>query len=110
MVGLDGCLRIAASILVCLFSAACTAPTRPVWVKAGADDAAIESELRECDGQAQAALVAEQRMVNAARRRNWMLGVPVVPLEPLSMREQAAKYAGEVSDNCMRAKGFTKEK
>jgi hypothetical protein len=42
--------------------------------------------------------------------RNWILqGLPVVPLEPQSMRQHADEYAEQVLNNCMRAKGFTKE-
>jgi hypothetical protein len=40
--------------------------------------------------------------------RNWQLG-GTQGIETQTMREQAAGYADQVLNNCMRAKGFTKE-
>jgi hypothetical protein len=105
------CLQAAASVCVCLVLVVCGAPTKPPgWLKAGADEATIKRELRDCNLQASAALASEQKIINATLGRNWILqGLPVVPLEPQSMRQQADEYAEQVLNNCMRAKGFTKE-
>ncbi len=92
--------------------AACAAPpTATNWTKSGADDAAIARELSDCNAQANAALASEQGInedIRATLGRNWQLG-STLPIENQTMREQAAGYADRVLNNCMRAKGFTKE-
>jgi hypothetical protein len=104
-------LQAAASLFICPILSACAAPTKPPgWLKAGAEDASIKRELRDCNRQASGALASEQEIINAMLGRNWILqGLPVVPLEPQSMRQHADEYAEQVLNNCMHAKGFTKE-
>jgi hypothetical protein len=82
------------------------------WVKAGADDQTVARELNDCNTQANAALASEQGInadINATLGRNWQLG-GTQGIEAQSMRQQAAGYADQVFNNCMRAKGFTNER
>ena len=61
--------------------------------------------------QANAALASEQGInadINATLGRNWQLG-GTQGIQAQSMRQQAAGYADQVLNSCMRAKGFTKE-
>ena len=105
-------LSLTASLFSCLVLAVCAGPVGPTrWVKAGADDDTVESELRDCKAQANAALASEQGInadISATLGWNWALG-NTVPIEQQSLRQQAAGYSDQVLDNCMRAKGFTKE-
>ena len=60
---------------------------------------------------ASAALASEQGInadINATLGRNWQLG-GTQDIEAQSMRRQASGYAEQVLNNCMRAKGFTRE-
>jgi hypothetical protein len=110
MIGHDD--RSTAVVFGCLLLAACAGSTGPTqWVKAGADDEAVARELRDCSAQAQAALASERGInedINATLGRNWVLS-HTVPVEQQSLRSQAADYAEQVRDSCMRAKGFVKE-
>ena len=106
-------LSTAVATLGCLLLTVCagqtTTPT--TWVKAGADDQTTARELSDCNAQANAALANEQRInadINATLGRNWQLG-GTQGIETQSMRQQAAGYADQVLNRCMRAKGFTKE-
>ena len=106
------CLR-GFAILGCLLLTVCTAQTTTTtrWVKTGADDQTISRELRDCNAQANAALASEQGInadINATLGRNWQLG-STQGLETQTLREQAIGYADQILNNCMRAKGFTKE-
>jgi hypothetical protein len=105
-------LRAAVGIFGCFFLAVCSGTTTEVrWVKTGADDQTISRELNDCNAQANAALANEQGInadISATLGRNWALG-GTVPVEQQAMRRQAAGYADQVLNNCMRAKGFTKE-
>ena len=106
-------LPIAAAALGCLALTVCAGQSTSAghWVKAGADDQTIARELRDCNAQANAALASEQGInadINATLGRNWQLG-STQGIEAQTMREQAAAYADQVLNNCMRAKGFTKE-
>jgi alkylation response protein AidB-like acyl-CoA dehydrogenase len=97
----------------CLLLTVCAGqtPTATNWVKTGADEQTIARELADCNAQANAALASEQGInadINATLGRNWQLG-GTETLEAQSMRRQASGYADQVLDNCMRAKGFTKE-
>jgi hypothetical protein len=97
----------------CLLLMACTGETTTAtrWVKMGADDQTISRELRDCNAQANAALANEQGInadINATLGRNWQLG-GTQGVETQALREQAAGYADQVLNNCMRAKGFTRE-
>jgi hypothetical protein len=107
----DTSLRAAAAALVCLLLTVCAAPaTETSWVKAGADDATVSRELRDCNAQANAALANERGInedINATLGGNWQFS-GTAPIEQQSMRAQAAGYADQVLNNCMRAKGFTK--
>jgi len=103
--------RAAIGIFGCLSLAVCTSTTEVRWVKTGADDQTITRELRDCNAQARAALANEQGInadINATLGRNWQLG-GTQGIQTQTMREQAAGYADQVLNNCMRAKGFTKE-
>jgi len=100
-----------AGILICLQLVACAGTTITTrWVKTGADVEAIGRELRECNQQANAALASERGInqdINATLGRNWQLG-GTLGIENQAMGEQAAGYADQILNNCMRAKGFTK--
>ena len=103
---------ISAAALGCLL-VACTGQTTSTtnWVKVGADDQTIARELADCNAQANAALASEQGInadINATLGRNWQLG-GTENIESQSMRRQAGGYADQVLNNCMRAKGFSKE-
>jgi hypothetical protein len=103
--------RAAICIFGCLSLAVCTSTTEVRWVKTGADDQTITRELRDCNAQATAALANEHGInadINATLGRNWQLG-GTQGIQTQTMREQAAGYADQVLNNCMRAKGFTKE-
>jgi hypothetical protein len=103
----------AGAALGCLLLTVCAeqGPTATNWVKSGADDQTITRELADCNAQANAALANEQGInadINATLGRNWQLG-GTENIESQSMRRQAGGYADQVLNNCMRAKGFTKE-
>jgi hypothetical protein len=102
----------AAAAPVCLLLTVCAAPaTETRWVKVGADDATVSRELQDCNAQANAALASERGVnqdINATLGGNWQFS-GTAPIEQQSMRAQAAGYADQVLNNCMRAKGFTKE-
>ena len=93
--------------------AVCAAPatTEVRWVKTGADDETISRELRDCNEQANSALASERGInqdINATLGGNWQLS-GTSAIEHQSMSAQAAGYADQVLNNCMRAKGFSKE-
>lgn len=97
----------------CLVLTVCAGqtPTATNWVKAGADDQTIARELADCNAQANSALASEQGInadINATLGRNWQLG-GTQTIEAQAMRRQASSYADQVLNNCMRAKGFTKQ-
>jgi hypothetical protein len=97
----------------CLWLTVCTAQTTTEtrWVKAGADDQTVARELHDCTAQADRALANEQGInadINATLGRNWQLG-GTQGIETQSLRQQASGYADQVLNNCMRAKGFTKQ-
>jgi len=96
----------------CLWLSVCTGqPTTIEWIKAGADDQTIARELSDCNAQASATLANEQGInadINATLGRNWQLG-GTAGLEAQTMRQQASGYADQILNNCMRAKGFTKQ-
>ena len=97
----------------CLLLTVCARQPIPptAWVKAGTDDQTVARELADCNAQANAALANEQGInadINATLGRNWYLA-GTQGIEAQSLRQQAAGYADQVLDNCMRAKGFTKE-
>ena len=99
-----------AAVFICLALVACAAPTPPDWVKAGSDAATTESELSDCHAQANARLASEEERIEASVGLNWLLqGNPVVPLQRELLLQRAAKNAEQLFNNCMRAKGFTKE-
>jgi hypothetical protein len=105
--------RATTAVLGCLLLTACTAQTTTTtgWVKTATDDQTITRELRDCNAQANAALASEQGInadINATLGRNWQLG-GTEGVETQAMRQQAAGYADQVLNKCMRAKGFTKE-
>src|SRR5215471_20784446 len=113
MIGRDDRVGLAAAgICGCLLLTACTAQTTTIrWVKTGADDQTISRELQDCNAQANAALASEQGInadIGATLGRNWQLG-GTQGIQAQSMRQQAASYADQVLNSCMRAKGFTKE-
>jgi hypothetical protein len=106
-------LATAAAALSCLCLTVCagqgTSVTR--WVKTGADDATVARELSDCTAQANAALTTERGInadINATLGRNWTLS-STQGIQNQSMREQATGLADQVLNNCMRAKGFSRE-
>jgi hypothetical protein len=102
---------IATIAIGCLWLTVCAGQTNVEWVKAGADDQTIARELQDCNAQAGQALANEQGInadINATLGRNWQLG-GTQGLEAQTMRHQASGYADQVLNNCMRAKGFTKQ-
>ncbi len=106
-------LPAAGAAFGCLLLTVCAGqtPTATNWVKSGADDQTITRELADCNAQANAALANEQGInadINATLGRNWQLG-GTQGIEAQSMRRQAGGRADQVLNNCMRAKGFTKE-
>jgi hypothetical protein len=113
MIGCDGRLSLSAvaGIIGCLLLAVCTQMAGVRWVKTGTDDQTISRELSDCNAQATVALAKEQGInadINATLGRNWQLG-GTQGIAAQSMREQAASRADQVLNNCMRAKGFTRE-
>ena len=112
MIYRDACLRAVAAGLLCLLLTVCAAPaTETRWVKTGADDATVFRELQDCNAQANAALATERGInqdINATLGGNWQFS-GTAPIEQQSMRAQAVGYADKVLNDCMRAKGFTKE-
>ena len=115
MIGHEGGLiwRAVVAIAGCLFLTVCSAqgPVAIGWVKTGADDATVTHELQDCNAQANAALATEQGInadINATLGRNWQLG-GTQNIQDQSMRRQAAGYADQVLNSCMRAKGFVKQ-
>jgi hypothetical protein len=103
---------IAATALGCLLLTVCAGETTTIsWVKTGADEQTVARELRDCNAQANAALASEHGInadINATLGRNWQLG-GTQAVEAQSMRRQASGYADQVLNNCMRAKGFTRQ-
>ena len=105
-------LPVVTAAIGCLLLTVCTGQTTTTnWVKAGADDQTIARELDDCNAQANAALANEQGInadINATLGRNWQLG-GTQTIEAQAMRRQASGHADQVLNNCMHAKGFTKE-
>jgi hypothetical protein len=102
-----------AAALGCLLLTVCSAQTTTAtkWIKIGADDQTISRELQDCNAQASAAVAREQGInadIDATLGRNWQLG-GTRGIENQAMRQQTASSADQVLNNCMRAKGFTKE-
>jgi len=112
MIGSYGPLHLTGAVVGCLLVAACAGPpTTGHWAKAGTDEEVVARELRDCSAQANAALANETGInedINATLGRNWALG-RTMPVEQQSLRRQAADYAEQIRDGCMRAKGFVKE-
>jgi hypothetical protein len=115
MIARDGRTRLptAAAALACLLLTVCSAQTATTtnWVKTGADEQTVSRELRDCNAQANAALASEQGInadINATLGRNWQLG-GTQAIETQAMREQAANYADQVLNSCMRTKGYIRE-
>jgi hypothetical protein len=112
MIHHDTSLRAAAAVPICLLLTVCAATTTEVrWVKAGTDDATMSRELQDCNAQANAALASERGInqdINATLGGNWQFS-GTAPIEQQAMRSQSAGYADQVLNDCMRAKGFTKE-
>ena len=107
--GLRGVAALFGPVLLAVCAAPATTEVR--WVKTGADDEAISRELRDCNAQANAALANERGInqdINATLGGNWQFS-GTSAIQQQSMRTQAAGYADQVLNNCMRAKGFTKQ-
>ena len=106
-------LRAVAALFGPVLLAVCAAPatTEVRWVKTGADGEAISRELRDCNAQANAALANERGInqdINATLGGNWQFS-GTSAIEHQSMGAQAAGYADQVLNNCMRDKGFSKQ-
>ena len=109
----DRGLRGLSALFGPLLLAVCAAPatTEVRWVKAGADDATISRELRDCNAQATAAAASEHGInqdINATLGGNWQFS-GTSAIEHQSMRAQTAGYVDQVLNSCMRAKGFSKQ-
>src|SRR6516165_2610396 len=107
--GLRGVAALFGPVLLAVCAAPATTEVR--WVKTGADDEAISRELRDCNEQANAALANERGVnqdINATLGGNWAFS-GTSAIENHSMRAQAAGYADQVLNSCMRSKGFSKE-
>jgi hypothetical protein len=112
MIG-DRGLRAVAALFGPVLLAVCAAPsvTEVRWVKTGADDATVEHELSDCNAQANAALANERGInedINATLGGNWQFS-GTSAIEHQSLGAQAAGYADQVLNSCMRAKGFSKQ-
>ena len=99
--------------LACLWLTVCAGQTTTTtrWVKTGVDDQTVAREFSDCNAQANAALSTERGInqdISATLGRNWSLS-GTQGVQSQSMREQSAGYADQILNNCMRAKGFTKE-
>ena len=105
-------LRGVAALFAPLLLAVCTAaPSEVRWVKTGADDQTITRELQDCNAQADAALASERGInqdINATLGGNWQLS-GTAGIQNQAMRQQTEGFADRVLNNCMRAKGFTKQ-
>ena len=106
-------LRAVAALFGPVLLAVCAAPatTDVRWVKTGANDETISRELRDCNAQANAALASERGInqdINATLGGNWQFS-GTSAIEHQSMGTQAAGYADQVLNNCMRDKGFSKQ-
>jgi hypothetical protein len=103
--------RNRAAIVACLMLTMCAGPpVRTGWVKAGVDDAAAAREVSDCQAQANAAQNNEQGInqdISATLGRNWQMS-QTTGLQTERMRQQAAGFADQIFNSCMRAKGFTK--
>jgi hypothetical protein len=113
MVARETRLRAFAGVSLCILLAVCATPatTEVRWIKTGADDETVSRELRDCSAQANAALASERGInqdINATLGGNWQFS-GTSAIEQQSMGAQAAGYADQVRNSCMRAKGFTKE-
>jgi hypothetical protein len=113
MVGRETRFRAAAGVSLCLLLAVCAAPatTEVRWIKTGADGETVSRELRDCTAQANAALASERGInedINATLGGNWQFS-GTSAIEHQAMGAQAAGYADQVLNNCMRAKGFNKQ-
>jgi hypothetical protein len=113
MIDVDDRPRLPAAVaaLACLMLTVCAGETTTSWVKTGADEQTVARELRDCNAQANAALATERGInadINATLGRNWQLG-GTQAVEAESMRRQAASYADQVLNSCMRAKGFARQ-
>jgi hypothetical protein len=112
MIG-DRGLRAVTALFGPVLLAVCAGPatTEVRWVKTGADDAAVERELSDCNAQANAALASERGInedINATLGGNWQFS-GTSAIEHQSLNAQAEGYADQVLNNCMRAKGFSKQ-
>jgi hypothetical protein len=100
-----------AAVAACLGLTVCTGPPGGGrWVKAGADDAATSREIDDCRSQANVAQNREEGInqdISATLGRNWQMSNTTM-IHNETSRRQAAGLAGQVFNNCMRAKGFTK--
>lgn len=109
--GVGVAARATAAAAAGLLMAACagSAPGSG-WVKAGADSTATAHQAGDCRAQANAALANQSGInqdISATLGGNWQLARTTSVVDQ-SMRRQAADYAGQVFDSCMRAKGFQK--
>ena len=100
-----------AAVVACLGLTVCAGPPGGGrWVKAGADDTTTAREIDDCRSQADLAQNREQGInqdISATLGRNWQMSNTTM-LHNETMRRQAADLAGQVFNNCMRGKGFTK--
>jgi alkylhydroperoxidase family enzyme len=105
-------LHKAAAAAAYLLLTVCAGPqSSVVWVKPGADDAAVSREIDDCQTQANRALARQQGVnqdISATLGRNWQMS-GTTSVRDQSMQQGAAGVADQVFNSCMRAKGFKKQ-
>ena len=98
-----------AVLLALLALAGCGTPG--AWVKAGADEAAVSRDTRECRAAAKVALSTDRSVdqdILASRGRDWQQAGTLEP-QRQQMREQAGGHAEAVFDGCMQARGYRRQ-
>ena len=104
--------RMAGWLLVAGLVGCAAAPSPPFrWVKPGVNDTAAAREVADCREHANAVLAKQQGInqdISATLGRNWQLG-STYGIESQNMNRQAAGAADQALENCMLAKGFTKQ-
>jgi hypothetical protein len=87
----------------------CTAPAGN-WTKAGADEAAVARDYRDCRAMAASAVRSDADIdqdILATRGADWQR-TGVGRVESRNMQEHTRNRAAAIVDGCMRAKGFVK--
>jgi hypothetical protein len=103
---------LSAGLLGGFLLAACAQPaTTTRWVKSGVDEATAARELNACQARADAVLARQQGInadITATMGGNWQRS-STLGIETSSMNRSAAGAADQALNNCMLAKGFTRQ-